>query len=319
MNALFKVNRNIGKRLLALSTGKRINAVSDAAAGFSLARSLEARRGSLSHALENVGTASSVLSIAEGGYLAISDLLQTIKEKTVQAADDSFNSDQRTAIQNTIDALVAEIDSIVAETQFGGNTLIDGTFLAKQFQTGAGAGDVFTISLNNADASTLALTGSAINVSSAADASTAIAAVDAAIITLNNAAQSVGEFLVRLRSKEDSPGVAVANTEATRSRIEDADFAREQMQLVRVQIVQQTDLSALAQANAAPQLVLTLFRKAYQLFQLGFHRRESAGWQSRPSSGQNDPNSRVGFPSRSPSGEGPRRASGVRFFFPHSS
>ena len=257
LNELLKVNNRIGSSLLKLSSGKRINSVGDDAAGYSLARGLEARRRSLQQALANVGTAKNVLSIAEGGYFAISDLLQIIKEKTVQAADDSYNDDQRTAIKGQIDALVEEIDQIVAENEFQGRLLIDGTFAAT-FQTGAGAGDVFTVTLNDVDSGALSIT--ALVVDSAANASIAIAAVDAAIELLNKAAQKVGESLLRLSSKENTLAVAITNTEAARSRIEDADFAEVQAQLVRDQIIQQTAFSAFAQANAAPQLVLSLFR-----------------------------------------------------------
>ena len=258
LNELLKVNDTIGKTLLRLSSGKRINSVGDDAAGFSLARGLESRRRSLQQALSNVGTAKNVLGIAEGGYLAISDLLQIIKEKTVQAADDSYNAAQRSAIKGQIDALVSEIDAIVTENQFQGTRLIDGNFSGSLFQTGAAAGDTFTVALAAADSSALGI--SSLLVDSAANASTAIAAVDAAIDTLNSAAQGVGESLLRLSSKESTLAVAITNTEAARSRIEDADFAEEQAKLVRNQIVQQTAFSAFAQANAAPQLVLSLFR-----------------------------------------------------------
>ncbi|MCK4577867.1 MAG: flagellin [Candidatus Marinimicrobia bacterium] len=258
MNELLRVNRLIGVGLLRLSSGKRINSVGDDAAGFSLSRGLEARRRSLEQAVQNVGTAKNVLTIGEGGYLAIGSILQIIKEKTVMGADDSFNSDQRDAIQGQIDALVSEIDDIVNETSFQGQTLIDGTFTSKQFQTGAAAGDVFGVSLNAADAATLGVTSLAVD--NAANASTAIAAVDAAINTLNTNAQIVGEYMIRLSSKEDFLAIAVTNTESARSRIEDADFAAEQMKLVRAQIVQQTAFSSFAQANSAPQLVLSLFR-----------------------------------------------------------
>ena len=96
-----------------------------------------------------------VLSIAEGGYLAIADLLQIIKVKTVQGADDAYSSNQRAAIQKQIDALVAEIDAIVSETTFQGLRLIDGTYIGKVFQTGAGAGDTMDISLDDASTAVL--------------------------------------------------------------------------------------------------------------------------------------------------------------------
>ena len=250
-NALLDVNRQIASRLLRLSTGKRINSVGDDAAGFALARGLESRRRSISQALETVGNAKN--------YLAIADLLQIIKEKTVQGADDSFSSEQRVAIQDTINALVLEIDDIIDETQYQGLRLINGTFTGKKFQTGAAAGDVFDVDLGtSADAATLGVAG--LDVSSSSTASAAIAAVDGAITTLNSRAQQIGQFLVRLSSKEETLAVAITNTESARSRIEDADFAREQLDLVRFQIIQQTAFSSFAQANTAPQLVLSLFR-----------------------------------------------------------
>jgi len=258
LNELMKVNQKIGVGLLRLSSGKRINSVGDDAAGFSLARGLEARRRSLTQAMQNVGTAKNVLTIAEGAYLAVSELLQVIKEKTVMGADDSYNSDQREAIQGQIDALVEEIDSIVSESSFQGTALIDGSFTGKVFQTGGGAGDIFTVSLFAADSATLGV--DSLDVGSAASASTAIAAVDSAINTLNTNAQGVGEYLVRLSSKENNLATTITNTESARSRIEDADFASEQMDLIRAQIVQQTAFSSFSQANTAPQLVLTLFR-----------------------------------------------------------
>ncbi|MFB0515543.1 MAG: flagellin [Candidatus Neomarinimicrobiota bacterium] len=256
-NELLGTNRQVSKGLLRLSSGLRINSVGDDPAGFSLARSIESRRRSLSQALNNVETAKNVLSIAEGGYLAIAGILQVIKEKTVQAADDSYNSDQKQAVQGQINALVDEIDDIVNETEFQGTLLIDGSFTAAVFQTGAAAGDIFNVELVQADSGALGV--SSLKVSDANSASTAIAAVDDAINTLNVTAQRVGEYMLRLDNKSDTLAIAVTNIEATRSRIEDADFAKEQMDLIRNQIIQQTGFAAFSQANAAPQLVLSLF------------------------------------------------------------
>ena len=257
-NELLKVNSRVGDHLLRLSSGKRINQVGDDPAGFSLARGIESRRRSLSQALANVGTAKNVLSIAEGSYIAIAGILQVIKEKAVQAADDSYNADQKLAIQGQINALVSEIDDIVEETEFQGTQLIDGSFSAAKFQTGAAAGDIFNVALNNVDSAALSV--DALSVSDALAASVAMNDVDAAINTLNAAAQDVGEYTLRLDNKETTLSVAITNIEATRSLIEDADFASEQMNLIRAQIVQQTAFASFAQANAAPQLVLSLFR-----------------------------------------------------------
>ncbi|MFC1619759.1 flagellin [Candidatus Neomarinimicrobiota bacterium] len=257
LNELREINSFVSSKLLNLSSGKRINSVGDDPAGFSLARGLESRRVGLQQALSNVGNAQNILSIAEGGYQAVGDLLVEIKEKAIQAADDSYTSTQRTAIQNQIDALVEEIDDIVEETTYQDTALIDGSFASKLFQTGASAGDTFSVTLLSADSAALSV--NSLSVSDAAAASTAISTIDAAITNLNTRTQDAGEYTIRLEAKESMLTVVATNTEAARSRIEDADFAKEQLELIQAQIIQQTAYAAYGQANLAPQLVLTLF------------------------------------------------------------
>lgn len=257
LNSLNQINKIVTERLLRLSTGLRINSVSDDPAGFSIARSLEARKRGLDQALVNVSTGQNILSIAEGGYLAIGDLLQIIREKALQAADDSFTDAERTAIQEQIDSLVEEIDDIVDETTFQDTRLIDGSFTSRVIQTGPSAGNILTVDLLDADSTALSV--NALAVSDAAAASAAIATVDTAITDLNSRAQDAGEFIIRLESKEALLNIRATNIEATRSIIEDADFAKEQLELIRAQIIQQTALAALVQANISPQLVLSLF------------------------------------------------------------
>ena len=92
------------------------------------------------------------------------------------------------------------------------------------------------------------------------DAQSAISTLDNAIKSLAKSIQSVGDYNARLSSKEESLSLAVSNTEATRSRIEDADFAKEQMSMMKLQILQQTSVSSFSQANSAPQMVLSLLR-----------------------------------------------------------
>ena len=93
-----------------------------------------------------------------------------------------------------------------------------------------------------------------------AQAQSAVSTLDGAIKSLAKSIQSVGDSNVRLSSKEESLSLAISNTEATRSRIEDADFAKEQMSMMKLQILQQTTMSSFSQANSAPQMVLSLFR-----------------------------------------------------------
>ncbi len=259
LSSLNKVNTKIAMHQMRLATGKRINTAADDPAGYQIAKSLEARGRGLNAALSNVGSARNVLNIAEGGYQTIMDLLQTMKEKATQASDGSLSASQRSALDNQVSALISEVEDIVDETTFNSMSLINGTYSTTgiKFHTGAGSGDNLEVKLNNADSA--ALTISSVDLTTAGGASGAIDNIDTAITNLSIAIQKVGEYQTRFAAKEENLAVAISNTEAARSVIEDADFAAEQMEIMKLQILQQTGLSSLVQANTQPQVVLSLF------------------------------------------------------------
>ncbi len=255
--AMEKINRNLASVQLRLSTGKSINTTEDDPAGYQLARGLERRERGLEIALANVSNAKSILSIAEGGYQNIMDILQLIKEKATQAADQSLNSTQRTALNNQVTALIQEIGDIVSETTFNGDQLIDGGY-SGDFQVGEESSNVLSVSLESASAASLGI--NSIDLTTAANASSAITTVSSAIDTLAGSMQGVGEYKSRLSFKENTLSVAITNTGAVKSNIEDADLVKEQMEMMKLQILQQTAAAAFAQANAAPQMVLQLMK-----------------------------------------------------------
>lgn len=257
MNSFNQINNKIAMHQLRLATGKRINSAGDDPAGYQLAKTLDSRSRGLQVAFDNVSNAQNLLNIAEGGYQNIMDILQTVKEKATQAADGLYSSTQRTALNDQVSALVSEIEDIVSETTFNGSTLIDGSYSSTSFQTGETASDTLSVALQGADSADLSV--NSISLSTQASASAAITTVNSAITTLAQRIQDVGEFKARLSSKEGTLSVAVTNTEAVRSTIEDADFAKEQMEVMKLQILQQTALSSLTQSNSSPQLVLGLF------------------------------------------------------------
>ncbi len=255
-NSLMKINDRLGNHQYKLATGKKINSAADDPAGYSLAKGLEARGRGLSVAMSNVSNAKNIMDVAEGGYQNVMDILHTLKEKATQASDDSLNSDQRTAISNQVTALITEIDDIVSETKFNGFALVDGTY-SKTFQTGEGVTDSLAVALNDSDSAALGI--NALDLSTHALATAAMGSIDTAITTLSTAIQEVGDIKSRLASKETALSISYTNTEAVRSNIEDADFAQEQMQVMKLNILQQTAVSSFAQSNASPQVVLSLF------------------------------------------------------------
>jgi len=262
---LKKVNGQIGQIQSRLSTGKRINSAEDDTSGYALSKHLESRVRGLSQALDNVGTAKNVLNIAEGGFQAQMTILQTMKEKATQAADGSWSDEQRGAIDDQYDQLVLEFDEIAGDTLFNDNELFTAAAASITFQVGADEGDELVVDFGSSVSSAVGESDSDIDIASESladqdDAQDAITVLDSAIKALAKSIQNVGDNNARLSSKEESLSLAVSNTEATRSRIEDADFAKEQMGMMKLQILQQTTVSSFSQANAAPQMVLGLFR-----------------------------------------------------------
>jgi len=258
---LKKVNGEIGQIQSRLSTGKRINSAEDDTSGYALSKHLESRTRGLSQGLDNVGTAKNILNIAEGGFQSQMSILQTMKEKATQAADGSWSTAQRSAINDQFDALRTEFDDISGDTLFNGNALFSAT--AMTFQVGEGASDTLAVTFRTSVAATIGEDDtdiSATTLATQAGATAAITTLDTAIKSLSKSIQNVGDNNARLSSKEESLSLAISNTEATRSRIEDADFAKEQMSMMKLQILQQTTISSFSQANAAPQMVLGLLR-----------------------------------------------------------
>ncbi len=258
ISTLTNISDKIAQHQLRLSTGKRINSPVEDPAGYMLARGLESRRRGLSMALDNVSNAQNILDVAEGGYSNIMDILQTMKEKATQAADGSLSSTQRSAINDQVTALIAEIDDTVSSTTFNGSSLIDGTYTNTRFQVGEQGSESLAVSLGDADSAALGV--NTISLASQASANAAMSTISTAIDTISTRMKVVGEYKVRLQSKQANLENAVTNTEAVRSTIEDADFAKEQMEVMKLQILQQTSLSSLSQANSSPQQILSLFR-----------------------------------------------------------
>ena len=261
LTSLKNVNRNLERSQLRLATGSRINEVADDPAGFVITRYLTARSRGLSVALDNVGTAKNALAIAEGGLQNISNILLTIKEKVTQAASDTQGTAERSAIRNEIDQLTTEIDDIVRETQFNSIALLDGTY-SVSYQTGESTTNTTHFAITR-DARASALSVDSGNISSriatATGSSVALNSVNGAISTISEMMQQVGAVVSRFSVKESTLTISLTNTEAARSRIEDADIAREQLNSTKLQILQQTATAQLAQANITPQFVLALF------------------------------------------------------------
>jgi flagellin len=257
-NALNQISNQIGTVGLRLATGKRLNQAGDDPAGFTIARKMQARAKSISQAINNTGDAKSVLAIAEGGLMNVSDLLVSIKEKSSQATNGTYSSDELGALVTQANDYLAEVDDIIAQTKFSSQKLLSGNFTDKAFQVGPDSTDQITITLeqgiSSADFGLNSLTTENIG------SSETLASIDNAINLVSLELQKVGSLTNRLDMKETQLNTALTNIDSAVSRVYDADLAQEQMEMMKLQILQNTATAQLAQANAAPQQYLQLFK-----------------------------------------------------------
>jgi flagellin len=164
-NNMDRNSKSLDQALERLSSGLRINSASDDAAGSAIASKMEAQVRSLGVAVRNSNDAISLTQTAQGALGEIENMLQRMRELSVQAGNSTLNASDRTQIQAEVDQLSAEIESIASKTNFNGNKLLDGSKTSISFQIGADGSDSLKVGLENATVSSLGL-GSSVTTAS---------------------------------------------------------------------------------------------------------------------------------------------------------
>jgi flagellin len=269
---LTTTDSQMSKSLEKLSSGYRINRAADDAAGLSISEGLRSQIGGLKVAVRNAQDGISVVQTAEGALTETHSILQRMRDLSVQASSTgSQDSDARSAAQTEFSQLGQELDRIANTTAFGGQKLLDvgGSAYTGTFQVGANGSSSDQIAVNLSTAafgSGSSLTGfdsaglgvGSLDLTSAGTA--AIDAIDKAIKGVSTARATLGAYQNRFEHTINNLNVAVENLSASESRIRDTDMAQEMVSFTRSQILTQAGTSMLAQANQAPQNVLSLLR-----------------------------------------------------------
>jgi len=259
-NALTTNNRSLGKAMEQLSTGKRINSAADDAAGLAISSRMTAQIRGLNQGVRNANDAVSMIQTAEGATKEITNMLERMRELAVQAANDTYGSDDRAAIGVEVTQLKDEIDRIATNTEWNGRKILGTDATSYNFQVGAGSTTSSSVSVSFEGMSAAALGVSSLGMTSFAAAQTSISALDAAIQEVDTFRATLGAKINRMTSAADNLANIAMNTSASRSRIEDADYAQATTELARTQIIQQAATAMLAQANQQPQAVLSLLK-----------------------------------------------------------
>ena len=243
-----------------LSSGKRINHARDDAAGMVISSKMTSQVRGMNQAVRNTNDGISMVQTADGAMEGIADKLQRMRELAVQSANGIYSSSDRAALDIEFQALDDEIGRVASSAEFNGTKLLE---TASSINIQVSYADDSTngkiaVSLSAVTSSGLSISNDAITTQDLS--SSAIGAIDDALSVVNSARAKLGATQNRLETTVTDLKNNVENLSASRSRIQDADFASETAQLAKSQILQQAGMAMLAQANQLPQQVLSLLR-----------------------------------------------------------
>jgi flagellin len=246
------VNERISRSMEKLTSGQRINRAADDAAGLGISERMRGQIRGLAQAQRNIQDGVSMVQTAEGNLDEVHSMLQRVRELAVQYKNGSLSTENKAAIQSEVNQLASEIERIGASAEFNGIKLLSSSSTVS-FQIGANDGDVIAIASISLGSTVSASTFSL-------NAAGSISQIDAAIDNVSAARASFGAVQNRLEHTLTVQSTYQENLTSAESRIRDVDMAEEMTQLTKDQILQQAGTSMLAQANQAPQGVLSLLR-----------------------------------------------------------
>lgn len=262
---------SLQKSMEKLSSGERINKAGNDASGLAVSEKMRSQIRGLNQASRNIGDAVSFVQVAEGYLSETTDILQRIRELAVQGSNGVYSDEDRMQIAVEVSQLVAEVDRIASSAQFNGMNLLTGRFSREsntvmQFQIGANADQSIRAYIGTMTASVLGLKGmqgeesNVISVGSPDEANMTLATIDEALKNVNKQRADLGAYQNRMELAQKGINVAAENTQAAESRIRDADMASEIVEFTKNQVLQNTSLAMLSQANSQSANVLALLR-----------------------------------------------------------
>jgi flagellin len=259
-----RLQKNIEK----LSSGMRINTAADDASGLAVSEKMRSQIRGLNQARRNIENGVSFIQTTEGYLQETQDILQRVRELSVQGANGIYSSEDRMQIQVEVSQLVDEINRVASHAQFNGMNILTGRFAKggsqiMQFQVGANMDQNKQVFIGTMTAAALGIAGaqgqgSGVVIDSPDHANAAIGVVDNALKIVSKQRADLGAYQNRFEMAAKGVSVAAENLTAAESRIRDTDMASEMVKYVKNQILDRAGSAMLAQANTRPQNVMAI-------------------------------------------------------------
>ncbi len=260
-NSLAKVEQAKSDNLAKLSSGSRINKAGDDAAGLAISEKLKANIRGTQQATRNAGDGISLIQTAEGGLNEVSNILIRLRELSVQAASDTIGDQERKFSDLEFKQLTSEVERIATSTQFNGKNLLSGEGDTMDFQIGImndPKNDRLSYKPQESSVRAADIGIQDLGVATKQDAQENLEKIDTALNGVNANRASLGALQNRLQSTISNLEVRTENLSAANSRIRDTDVAVESAEMTKNQILSQSSISVLAQANQAGSAALKL-------------------------------------------------------------
>ena len=280
MSAMFS-NRSLGvtqgsltKDMEKLSSGQKINRAGDDASGLAVSEKMRSQIRGLNQASRNAANGISFIQTTEGYLQETTDIVQRIRELAVQASNGIYSDEDRMQIQVEVSQLVAEVDRIASQAQFNGMNMLTGRFAqatgentptaSMWLHIGANMDQRMSVFIGTMTAAALGMreigTEEVMTIAAPSDANRAIGTLDEALKIINKQRADLGAYQNRLDYAVKGLDIAAENTQASESRIRDTDMASAMVEFTKNQVLSQSGIAMLAQANSQSQSVLSLLQ-----------------------------------------------------------
>ena len=255
-----------------LSSGERINRAGDDASGLAVSEKMRSQIRGLNQANRNIQNGISFIQATEGYLQETTDILQRVRELSVQSANGIYSEEDRMQILVEVSQLVAEVDRIASQAQFNGMNILTGRFAQNSvtnqvmtFQVGANMDQSVTAFIGTMTAQSLGLRGTQgsdeqISIASPDQANMAIGTIDSALKMVSRQRADLGAYQNRFEMASKGINVAAENMQGAESGIRDTDMAAEMVEYTKNAILSQSGTAMLAQANSQSQNVLALLQ-----------------------------------------------------------